>query len=88
MALAALSVIKDEEALQHFTRALEMDPRLSDASCGRGRALQRLGQWALAEIAYEKALDIDPENPEAQRSLLALRSRKLMNTIVSSLPRA
>jgi len=88
MALASLSVLKDEEALFHFTRALELDPRLSDAACGRGRALQRLGHLAEAEAAYAKALDIDPENAEAQRSLLALRSQKLMNTLVSSLPRA
>ncbi len=81
LALAALSVLKDEEALFHFTRALEMDPRLSDAACGRGRALQRLGHLDEAESAYEKALDIDPDNAEAHRSLLGLRSQKLQNRI-------
>ena len=85
LALAALSVLKDEEALFHFTRALELDPRLSDAACGRGRALERMGHFDEAEAAYSKALDIDPENPEAQRALIALRSRNLLNNAASSL---
>jgi tetratricopeptide (TPR) repeat protein len=78
MALAALTVLKNEEALFHFTRALELDPRLSDAACGRGRALQRLGHIAEAEAAYRKALEIDPDNPEAQRSLVALRAQQTL----------
>ena len=78
LAMAALSVLKDDEALFHFTRALELDPRLSDAACGRGRALQRLGHLEEAESAYAKALDIDPQNPEAQRSLMGLRSQKIL----------
>lgn len=77
MALAALSILKNEEALFHFTRALELDARLSDAACGRGRSLQRMGHYEEAEIAYAKALEIDPENAEAQRSLVALRARRL-----------
>ena len=70
--------LKHEEALFHFTRALELDPRLSDAACGRGRALQRLGHLQEAESAYVKALEIDPENAEAQRSIVALRSHHLL----------
>lgn len=85
LALAALSVLKDEEALFHFTRALELDPRLSDAACGRGRALERQGHFDEAQSAYEKALDIDPENPEAQRALIAIRSRSLLTGVCSSL---
>lgn len=85
LALAALSVLKDEEALFHFTRALELDPRLSDAACGRGRALERQGHFDEAQSAYEKALDIDPENPEAQRALIAIRSRSLITGVCSSL---
>ncbi|MGD0089108.1 MAG: tetratricopeptide repeat protein [Planctomycetota bacterium] len=78
LALAALAALKNEEALFHFTRAMEMDPRLSDASCGRGRALQRLGHLEEAEAAYVHALEVDPGNSEAQRSLVALRSQKLL----------
>lgn len=82
MALASLSVLKHEEALFHFTRALELDPRLSDAACGRGRALQRLGHLEEAEAAYVKALDIDPENAEAHRSLMNLRTTKLGSAVI------
>lgn len=78
LALAALAALKNEEALFHFTRALELDQRLSDAACGRGRALQRLGHVEEAEAAYSKALEIDPGNAEAQRSLVAIRSQKLL----------
>lgn len=85
LALAALSVLRDEEALFHFTRALELDPRLSDAACGRARALQRQGHLAEAEAAFEKALQIDPENDEAHRALLALRSQKLIDTSAARL---
>jgi tetratricopeptide (TPR) repeat protein len=85
LALAALSVLKDEEALFHFTRALELDPRLSDAACGRGRALERQGHFDEAQSAYEKALDIDPENGEAQRALIAIRSRSLITGVCASL---
>jgi|GEM_PF-1968236 len=81
MALAALSVLKDEEALFHFTRALELDPRLADASSGRGRALQRQGHLDEAEAAFEKALSIDPQNADAQRLLLSVRSRKTLINI-------
>jgi len=77
MALAALSTLKSEEALFHFTKALELDPRLSDAACGRGRALQRLGHMEEAEAAYSRALDIDPDNAEAQRSLQTIRTQRL-----------
>ncbi|MFH0939653.1 MAG: tetratricopeptide repeat protein [Planctomycetota bacterium] len=84
LALAALSVLKDEEALLHFTRALELDPRLSDAACGRGRALQHLGHLAEAEASYEKALAIDSENTEAHRSLMTIRSQKQLNPIGAS----
>ena len=73
-----MAVLKNEEALFHFTRALELDPRLSDAACGRGRALQRLGHFAEAEKALSHALEVDPENAEAQRSLVALRAQRVL----------
>lgn len=72
LALSALSVLKDEEALFHFTRALELDPRLAEAACGKGKALQRQGHLAEAAKWYRKALEIEPEYVEARRALEAL----------------
>ena len=74
LALAALSVLKDDEALFHFTRAFEFDPRLSEAACGRARVLQRQGHLQEALAAYEKALAADPHCAEAERALALLRS--------------
>lgn len=76
LALSALSVLRDEEALFHFTRALELDPRLSDAACGRARVLQRQGHLKEAEDAYFRALEIDPACAEAQRAIPALRAQR------------
>jgi len=76
LALAALSVLKDEEALFHFTRALELDPRLAEAACGRARALQRQGHPQEAEAAYRKALAVDPACAEALRALQHFAARK------------
>ncbi|GMV80732.1 MAG: hypothetical protein AMXMBFR7_19160 [Planctomycetota bacterium] len=72
LALAAYSVLKDEEALFHFTRALELDPRLTEAACGRARALQRQGHLAEAADAYRMALKVDAECAEALRALALL----------------
>lgn len=69
LALTALSVLKDEEALFHFTRALELDGRLAEAACGRARALQRQGHLRDAEAAFREALAIDPDCGEARRAL-------------------
>ncbi|MCZ7644670.1 MAG: tetratricopeptide repeat protein [Planctomycetota bacterium] len=72
LALAAFSVLKDEEALFHFGRALELEPRLTEAACGRGRALQRQGHLAEARQAYRQALKLDAECAEARRALALL----------------
>jgi len=72
LALAALSVLKDDEALLHFTRAFEFDPHLSEAACGRARVLQRKGLAQEALEAYETALASDPLCADAQRALALL----------------
>jgi tetratricopeptide (TPR) repeat protein len=76
LGLAALSVLKDQEALELFTRALELDHTLAEAAAGRARTLQRLGRPAEAEAAAREALAIDPSSREAQRVLEALSGLK------------
>ncbi len=75
--MALFSVLKDGEALQYFKKALELDTRLSDAACGMGRALQRQGHLKEAEAAFNKALEIEPNSPDAKRLLTGLRAQKL-----------
>ena len=74
--MALYSVLKDEEALQYFKKALEYDPRLSDAACGMGRALQRQGHRKESEAAFLKAMEIEPGHPDAKRLLAGLRAQK------------
>ena len=75
--MALYSVLKDGEALQYFKKALELDPNLSDAACGMGKALQRQGHGKEAEAAFVKALEIEPGSAEAKRLLTSLRAQKL-----------
>jgi tetratricopeptide (TPR) repeat protein len=72
LGLAALSVMRSEEALRLFTRAWELDPKLADAACGRGRALQRLKRIAEAQAAYHDALRVDPQHAAAREALTSL----------------
>ena len=76
MGMTSLSVLKDDEAVTNFTKALELDHRMADAACGKGRALQRQGHFAQAEKEYQRALQIDPENADARRYLTALAQAK------------
>lgn len=79
LALSSLSVLKDEEALFHFTRALELDPRLSDAACGRARVLQRQGHLKEAQEAYARALAIDPTCGEALRAIQLFQAKHTLS---------
>jgi superkiller protein 3 len=73
-ALAALGVLKDDEALFHFSRALELDPRFADAAFGRGKTLQKQGHFQEAEQAFRKALQMDPGHLEARQALQTIES--------------
>jgi len=50
-----------EEALADFAKALERDPRSSDAYRERADALERLGRYDEAEAAYRRAIELRPE---------------------------
>ena len=66
-------------AREHVTRALEIDPRSSDAHTARGNlAMQSEYDWTRAESEYRLALDLNPSNSTAHfwyRSLLTVLQR-------------
>ena len=73
--LLALSRI--DEAYRDFTRATEIDPRLSDAYCGRAEVWRRRGSKADARRNLEVALAVAPRRWDRRRAVEAeLRALK------------
>ena len=56
---------QDEEALECFNRALEIDPENGDAWCFKGMTLYFLEKDSQAITCLEKAIKINPENGNA-----------------------
>jgi tetratricopeptide (TPR) repeat protein len=52
---------KPQEALEDFSRAINIDPTRADGYVGRANALQTLGQYEASLKDYDKAIDIDPK---------------------------
>jgi tetratricopeptide (TPR) repeat protein len=57
-------------AVQVLAKAAAMAPDVSAVHTAMGRARERLGELAAAREAYERALQLDPENRFARRRLL------------------
>jgi len=61
-------------ATEHFTRAVEADPRQHQSYTNLGNAFFQMGSWHRARVQYEKALEIIPKpaiaNTAYQRSYL------------------
>jgi tetratricopeptide (TPR) repeat protein len=57
------------EAITHFNRAVEIFPEFFEAHVLSGTAHMDLREWQLAEAAFQRALEIRPDNPKV---LLAL----------------
>ena len=51
-----------ERALEHFQRALALNPKLGDAYNNMGNALKEIGRFQEAETAYLEAIRLDPSN--------------------------
>ena len=66
-------------ARRHVDRALEIDPRSSDAHTARGNLLMQVDfDWPSAEVELREALDLNPNNSAAHfwyRSLLTVLQR-------------
>ena len=57
-----LEAVSPEDAPAAYQRALELDPRHSDAHINLGRLLQESGEFASAENHYRQALAAEPDN--------------------------
>jgi tetratricopeptide (TPR) repeat protein len=58
-----------KKAVAHFEKALQIDPKFSQAALYLGRAENSLFEEAKSEAAFRKAIDIDPDYMEARVSL-------------------
>jgi tetratricopeptide (TPR) repeat protein len=56
---------RTEEALTFYDKALEIDPKDSDALFAKGWALDSLGKYDEAISYYDKVLSIDPTDSDA-----------------------
>ena len=65
-----------EKALQHFTTALELDPKHAPSCSNRANCLRNLGKADEAERDYSRAIDLDKTNPKAYLSRALLRESR------------
>jgi tetratricopeptide (TPR) repeat protein len=73
MALARLG--RSREAIEHFARAVAIDPQSVTGHFNLGLAASALGRHAEAAAHYQAALALSPGNPEIQQQLAAARRR-------------
>lgn len=66
-----LAQLRDDprESLRHFTAAADGSPNDAWLQCRVGRACLRLRDWNQAMAAFNRAIAIDPDNPEAHYGL-------------------
>ena len=64
------------EAIKHFERALDGDPKCRSARANLGRALAACGRYEDAIAQYRTVLRLDPNDPEARDQLSQLTARE------------
>ncbi len=62
--------------LEDLLRALELSPKCSVAWLFQGQVFKLLNETALSKQAFQKTLELDPANVEAQRELRLYAQRK------------
>src|SRR6266436_1353788 len=85
---------KTDLAIQHFQRALQIDPDHSVALQNLGSAYRQKKDWPQAKRALEKALELNPSDAEANYSLAMLyaqlndtaRAYKYLQTALAERP--
>jgi tetratricopeptide (TPR) repeat protein len=53
-----------EEAIKHYEKAIEMDPKMADAFYGKGNVLASKGDFKNSERAYERAISLYSESQQ------------------------
>jgi tetratricopeptide (TPR) repeat protein len=66
--------MRQEEALDAYTEALNIDPTQFRVELSRGHVLKTLGRRAAAEAAYRRCLELKPEYGEAYYSFADLKN--------------
>lgn len=51
-----------DDAIEDYTKAIDLDPCLAVAYYNRGTVLYRLGNYELALKDFAKSVELDPEN--------------------------
>lgn len=66
----------NEKAVEHFTKALNIEPYFFEVAYNRGAAYEKLGEKQLAIDNYNHVLKIEPANEMALQRLFVLGVRK------------
>src|SRR5260370_2611032 len=66
---------KNDEAIEHFTRAARLDPTFADAYLGLGRSLLAAAKNEAAVAPLEKAVRLQTDNPVAHFHLATATTR-------------
>ncbi|MCX6251086.1 MAG: tetratricopeptide repeat protein [Bacteroidetes bacterium] len=54
-----------DRAIADFSKAIEINPKLTDAYYNRGNTYNNLGQWERSITDFSKVIEIDPNNTKA-----------------------
>ena len=74
--LLAVEFGEYEEALQHYVAVLASDPKDVEALLATGHICARLERYDDAAEFYEKVLEIEPNNSDAQNWLAKMREKR------------
>jgi tetratricopeptide (TPR) repeat protein len=66
--------MRQEEALEAYAKALDIDPTQFRVQLSRGHVLKTLGRRAAAETAYRRCLELQPDFGEAYYSFADLKN--------------
>jgi tetratricopeptide (TPR) repeat protein len=66
--------MRQEEALEAYGKALDIDPTQFRVQLSRGHVLKTLGRRAAAEMAYRRCLELQPDFGEAYYSFADLKN--------------